>query len=170
MKRAFRGGTWLSVLLLAVLLAACTGTREASDEPQPEGEPAAQSAYGPISQKQSAGSISSVIVRDNEGHSYAHVEQLLIGRVPGLRVLRTPDGGYRLQIRGQSTFLGSEDPLIVVDGMPMLEARSALRSISPSDVARIDVLKDAGTTAIYGVRGANGVILITTKRGVRRER
>ena len=95
----------------------------------------------------------------------ARVEQLIAGRVPGVQVARTPDGGYAILIRGSKSF-GSGEPLYVIDGMP-LPGRSfghALTGIAPDDISRIEVLKDAGATAAYGSQGANGVILITTKR------
>lgn len=88
------------------------------------------------------------------------VEELLQGRFPGVRVLRSA-GGLRVQIRGPASFTGGGDPLYVVDGMPL--QTSLLIGIAPADIARIQVLKGADA-AIYGLRGANGVILITTRR------
>ena len=90
-----------------------------------------------------------------------------MGRVPGLTVLHTANGGYSLRIRGRSSLYGNDEPLIVIDGMPIRQggASNALMSLDPSDVARVDVLKDAGATASYGVQGGNGVVLITTRRG-----
>lgn len=71
-----------------------------------------------------------------------------------------------MQIRGKRSFSGGSEPLLVIDGVPVHGAiASAVAGIAPRDVARIDVLKDAGSTAIYGAQGANGVIVITTKRG-----
>jgi TonB-dependent SusC/RagA subfamily outer membrane receptor len=69
-----------------------------------------------------------------------------------------------IRIRGASSIYGDNAPLFVVDGMPM-DAPNGLISINPQDVAKIEVLKDIGQTSYYGVRGANGVVLITTKRG-----
>ena len=94
------------------------------------------------------------------------VEELLMGRVAGLEVMRDASGDYRLRIRGQRSLLGGDEPLVLVDGMPIGAGglSRALTGVSPSDVARIEVLKDAGATAFYGLRGANGVILITTRR------
>lgn len=97
------------------------------------------------------------------------VEELLQGRVPGLEVRRLPDGNYTLRIRGQHGIRGNpgdDEPLLVIDGslMPPGSLGSALAAIAPRDVARIDVLKDVAATGFYGARGANGVIVITTKR------
>jgi TonB-dependent SusC/RagA subfamily outer membrane receptor len=94
-------------------------------------------------------------------------EQLLEGRMPGVTVERVANGDYSVHVRGGTSAANSGEPLIVIDGMvsPMgVSTRTVLSSIAPESVARIDVLKDGGSTAIYGSRGANGVILITTKR------
>jgi TonB-dependent starch-binding outer membrane protein SusC len=91
------------------------------------------------------------------------VEELLIGRVPGVSVFRT-DRGVSVRIRGPSSFLSVGDPLFVIDGVALpWGLPNPLAGISPHDVVRIDVIKD-GAAAIYGSRGANGVILITTRR------
>ena len=98
----------------------------------------------------------------------ARVEELLHG-VPGLEVTRLGNGTYRLRIRGQRSLRGNaedENPLVVIDGIaiPNESIGAMLADLSPGDVARIEVLKDAGSTSMYGSRGANGVIVITTKR------
>ena len=97
------------------------------------------------------------------------VEELIQGRVPGVQVTPTGDGDYTIRIRGSKSVLGSDTPLYVIDGVQVRAQGilSALAGISPQSVARIDVLKDAGATSIYGVLGGNGVIVITTKRGRR---
>jgi TonB-dependent SusC/RagA subfamily outer membrane receptor len=95
----------------------------------------------------------------------ARVEAQLEGRFPGVHVVRTPAGGFLIRIRGVSTILGNKEPLYVLDGMAVeVDAQRGLDWLNPADIARIDVLKDAAETSMYGVRGANGVILITTKR------
>ena len=84
-----------------------------------------------------------------------------MGRFPGVRVLRMPGGGYSVRIRSTST----GEPLWVVDGTPVeVIPGRGLDWLAPADVARIDVLKDATETTMFGARGANGVILVTTKR------
>jgi len=97
------------------------------------------------------------------------VEEMLRG-VPGLDVTRLPDGNYRLRIRGQRSIRGNptdDNPLVVIDGIsiPNESMGSMLADLSPGDVARIEVLKDASAMSMYGSRGANGVIVITTRRG-----
>lgn len=93
------------------------------------------------------------------------LEQLLLARVPGLTMTRASDGHMILHLRGTSTFLGDEEPLIVVNGIPLgPNAGGNLSAINPQDIETIQVLRDAASTAGYGVRGANGVILIRTKQ------
>jgi TonB-dependent starch-binding outer membrane protein SusC len=84
--------------------------------------------------------------------------------VPGAQIINTRDG-FAIRLRGMTSIYGSNDALVVVDGMPLSEmsAASALATMRPEEVAQIDVLKD-GTAAIYGVRGSNGVVVITTRR------
>jgi TonB-dependent starch-binding outer membrane protein SusC len=90
---------------------------------------------------------------------------VLASRVSGVTVTRTPDGGVAIRIRGRSSLRGDDAPLYVVDGMPIRPGPGgALAGIDPYHIESIQVLKDASDTAIYGVRGANGVILITTKQ------
>jgi TonB-dependent SusC/RagA subfamily outer membrane receptor len=93
------------------------------------------------------------------------LEQLIAGRVAGVRVTRAPGGGISLQIRGRSSFVLSDEPLFVVDGVPIKPGpNGALSWLNPHDIASIEVLKDPASTAMYGVRGGNGVIVIKTKR------
>ena len=148
-----------AVLLSTVLVTACAGGAS--------GRGGARPTSRPLNQASGATSVSTVTRDDVETMRVGRIEELLMGRVPGLTVLRTPNGGYSLRIRGRSSFYGNDEPLIVIDGMPIRQggASNALMSLDPSDVARVDVLKDAGATAAYGVQGGNGVVLITTRRG-----
>lgn len=96
------------------------------------------------------------------------VEELLAGRVPGLRVLPTADGGFTVRIRGITTLSGNTEPLYIIDGMPVtLLPGEGLSWLDPAEILYIDVLKDPAETSLYGVRGANGVIVIRTKGGSR---
>jgi TonB-dependent outer membrane receptor, SusC/RagA subfamily, signature region len=84
--------------------------------------------------------------------------------VAGVTVTRTADGGISVRIRGQSSIYGNTEPLFVIDGLPIQPGPGgSLLGINPHDIASIEVLKDAASMAFYGVRGANGVILIKTK-------
>jgi TonB-dependent SusC/RagA subfamily outer membrane receptor len=92
------------------------------------------------------------------------IEQILMARVPGIVVTRTPDGSLAIRIRGATSIEGRQDPLYVIDGVPIEPGPyGALTGINPYDIASIEVLKDAASTSLYGLRGANGVILIKTK-------
>lgn len=105
-----------------------------------------------------------VEAEDLEGRYIARVEEMLRGQVAGVQVRNAPQG-LIIRIRGASSVYADSDPLFVIDGLPIqLGADGALTGVNPEDVASIRVLKNVSDTAIYGVRGANGVILITTKR------
>ena len=93
------------------------------------------------------------------------IEKVLAGRVAGVVVERTADGGIAVRIRGGSSITGSNAPLYVVDGIPIEPGpNGALTGINPYDIESIKVLKDAAETTMYGSRGANGVIVIKTKK------
>jgi len=93
------------------------------------------------------------------------IEQLLALRVAGLTVTPARDGHLMIQIRGQTTLTGDQEPLFVVNGIPLSRAMN-FSAINRHDIATIEVVKDAAGTALYGLRGANGVIVVRTK-GVR---
>ena len=101
--------------------------------------------------------------RDIRDQAVSRVEELFVGRFPGVQVYQTPSG-LEVRIRGATSLLGNGEPLYVVDDMVMTPGTGGLVAINPRDVARIEVLKDAVSLAEYGVRGANGVVRITTKR------
>lgn len=107
-----------------------------------------------------------VTAKDIENHDGQPIETVLQAKVPGIIVTRLADGGIAIQMRGMSsTFYGSNQPLYVVDGVAFRPgANGELLGINPYDIETIKVLKDASDTAIYGMRGANGVIEITTKK------
>jgi len=86
--------------------------------------------------------------------------------VPGLQVRRLPNGDISLRIRGTTSLLEEGDPLVIIDGMAVTPANltRVLRSLTPHDIEDIKVLKDVSSTSMYGMAGAHGVILITTKR------
>ena len=103
--------------------------------------------------------------KDWSGQVASRPEELFEGRFPGVQVLRLPEG-ISVRIRGSSSVMGDQEPLYVVDGITIDPGPGgALVGINPADIERIEVLKDIGSTSLYGVRGANGVILIKTRRG-----
>lgn len=148
---------------LAVLFSAACSSNPAPRSPA-EGEGVAV-GYGVQDERHFAGSATSIKSDDIERMQFARIEDLIRASVPGVQIIGQ---GARMSIRlrGPSTIIGNTEPLIVVDGVPLLQGTGVggLATISPRDVARIDVLRDAGSTAIYGSRGANGVIIITTRR------
>jgi TonB-dependent SusC/RagA subfamily outer membrane receptor len=93
------------------------------------------------------------------------IEQVLMGRFPGVTVIRTVDGGVAVRIRGTTSIRGNSEPLYVIDGVAIEPGPGgSLTGINPHDIASIEVLKDPAETSAYGLRGANGVIVIKTKR------
>lgn len=102
---------------------------------------------------------------DRRGRSDEGLEKALHGRIAGVTVSRAADGGLAVRIRGGSSVYGNSEPLYVLDGMPIQPGpNGSLSGVNPSDIESIRVLKDPADIAIYGMRGANGVIIIKTKK------
>ncbi|MFN2565643.1 MAG: TonB-dependent receptor plug domain-containing protein [Gemmatimonadaceae bacterium] len=110
-----------------------------------------------------------VTAEDIERSPDQPIEQVLQAKVPGVWVTRTPDGGIAVQIRGTTSILGSNAPLYVIDGVAIQPGPGgALNGVNPYDIESIEVLKNPADTAMYGMRGANGVIVVKTKKPKRR--
>ncbi len=138
--------------------------------------------YGTQKRRDLTGAVASVKADDLVINSGPEIGNMLKGKVPGLMIRQNsaqPGGGLDILVRGAGSILASNEPLIVVDGFPISDlqqpssggryqagTQSILNSFNPNDIESIEVLKDASATAIYGSRAANGVILITTKKGV----
>lgn len=123
--------------------------------------------YGAVKKSDLTGAVSVVRMKDLENIPVVRVDQMLQGRIAGAEIVSTtgePGAGTSIRIRGTRSISATNEPLFVVDGV--LDAINSLNDINPSDIASIQVLKDASSTAIYGSRGSNGVIVITTKVGV----
>ena len=121
--------------------------------------------YGTSTKKSFTGSVKTVGEEELELKSVSNVAQALAGEVSGVTVINTsgqPGTVPTIRIRGFGSVNGNRDPLYVVDGVPF---SGSLNSINPADIASTTILKDATATAIYGARGANGVVLITTRQG-----
>jgi TonB-dependent starch-binding outer membrane protein SusC len=133
--------------------------------------------YGSTKQKDITGSVASVKSKDFNQTQNTTADQLIIGKVAGVQITTVggaPGSGSRIRIRGGSSLNASNDPLIVIDGIPidnfkMGGSANPLNMINPNDIESMDILKDASATAIYGSRASNGVILITTKKGTRKD-
>ena len=124
--------------------------------------------YGTQKQSEITGAVSTVSSQEIQSVAAPNFEQSLQGRSTGLNLVAgsgQPDAPIRIQIRGTNSATTSTEPLIIVDGVQLNGGTSALNFINPSDIESVSVLKDASATAIYGSRGANGVILVTTKTG-----
>ena len=122
--------------------------------------------YGTMKKSDLTGSISNVKSDKLLNRPVTNITQSLQGKVAGVEVFQNsgaPGGHVRMRIRGDNSIKSSNEPLYVVDGI--IGVTSEL--LNPNDVESIEVLKDASATAIYGARGANGVVLVTTKRGLK---
>jgi len=132
-----------------------------------------QVGYGSVKKKDATGSVTQLASKDFNKGANVTAENLLSGRIAGLTINAgggAPGSGSQIRIRGGSSLSASNDPLIVIDGLPVTNdsnvgATSILASLNPNDIESFNVLKDASASAIYGARAANGVIIITTKRG-----
>lgn len=120
--------------------------------------------YGSVKKKDLTGAVSQIDASEIAHQSPNSVTDVLRSNIPGLNVgfSNSPKGVSQLEVRGKNTLTAGANPLIVVDGMIY---NGDLSDINPSDIDKIDVMKDASSAAVYGARGSNGVILITTKRG-----
>ncbi|WP_455168893.1 SusC/RagA family TonB-linked outer membrane protein, partial [Aegicerativicinus sediminis] len=120
--------------------------------------------YGTTRKSDLTGSVVAIGGDDLKQQSISSVAETLTGRLAGVQVLSTegsPDAEINIRVRGNGSLTQDSTPLIIVDGFPV----NSMSDISPSDIDNISVLKDASSTAIYGSRGANGVVIITTKSG-----
>lgn len=141
--------------------------------------------YGTQKKSDLTGSVASLSQDDMNPGANVSVDQMMLGRAAGVQINQAssaPGGGLAIRIRGSNSLNASNEPLYVIDGFPIdnspnlgsggvaevsqnLSPRNPLNALNPADVESIEILKDASATAIYGSRGANGVILITTKKG-----
>ncbi|HYW94549.1 MAG TPA: TonB-dependent receptor, partial [Bacteroidales bacterium] len=134
--------------------------------------------YGTMKKSDLTGSVGSVNSEDLAKVPATSLDQSLQGKASGVQITQLsaqPGGATSIRIRGANSILGGNEPLIVVDGIPIESSNdqswisspvvNSLGTLNPSDIESIEILKDASATSIYGSRGANGVILITTKRG-----
>ncbi len=121
--------------------------------------------YGTLKKREVSSSISSITAKDIKDVPINNAAEALTGRLAGVQVTTSegaPDADVKVRVRGGGSITQSNDPLYIVDGV---QVDNGLATISPQDIQSIDVLKDAAATAIYGARGANGVVIVTTKSG-----
>lgn len=136
------------------------------------GEEVVVVGYGNLRRQDVTGSISSVRSDELENSLASSFDSALQGRAAGVMVMTNsgqPGGGVSVRIRGTNSLTNDAEPLYVIDGIPISaetgDGTNALATLNPNDIESIDILKDASAAAIYGSRGANGVVLVTTKRG-----
>ena len=147
------------------LIPACGGTGTMPNaQPTPQGQ--AGRGYAEQPDEQVAGAVVSLESEEESGGSFVNMVDMLRGRVAGLQIGEGPSGEITIKIRGDQSILFNGEPLLVVDGLPVspYAFSSTLRAMNPQDVRSIQVLKDTGSTSMYGSRGAHGVILIRLKR------
>lgn len=139
--------------------------------------------YFDVNKKDLSGAITQVNEEALKKQRTQTVEQLLQGQIAGVIVAENgePGGGISISIRGTNSFLGGTQPLYIVDGIPIDpiedaqgnggsgQAQNSLSFLNPNDIEKVEILKDAAATAVYGARGANGVVLVTTKSGGKKD-
>jgi TonB-dependent SusC/RagA subfamily outer membrane receptor len=158
--------TLVAVVLIGGVAMGCGAARSAASPP--EEAPEAKGGAGRSVVSEGTGSVAVIDGDDLKGIPEAQLESLLVGRVAGVQIVRLAGGGISVRIRGQGSMTGDNEPLYVVDGMLVqATADRGLYWLNPADIRRIEILKDPSTTSMYGMRGANGVVLITTRRGKR---
>ncbi|SHG43864.1 TonB-linked outer membrane protein, SusC/RagA family [Flavobacterium segetis] len=132
--------------------------------------------YGTQSKKKSTDAVSRVTAKDIENIPVSNVQNALVGKLAGVQITQTNgkvEGGMNIRVRGQASISAGTQPLYVLDGMILINQNESLNgaalnpllTLSPNEIESIDILKDASSAAIYGARGANGVVIITTKKG-----
>jgi TonB-dependent SusC/RagA subfamily outer membrane receptor len=138
----------LSLLTALLVAAACAGSSQGAKPGSAENAPAG----------------STVTASEIERNPNADVQEVLKGRIAGVNVERSPDGGIIVRVRGSSTLQGNDAPLYLLDGQPIEPGPNGSIGINPYDIESIKVLKDPASLTMYGIRGANGVVVIKTKR------
>ena len=161
MSKATPVGVGALVLAAAIVSGGCS----ARSSPRIDDSDQVRVGYDRMDAEDVTGAVSSLSGDDLGGLQTGRIEEVIRDRIPGVLVTRLPNGDYSFRIRGTRSLIGNNEPLVVINGFPVASQvmQTALAGIAPNDVVRIDVLKDAGSTAAYGSRGANGVILITTR-------
>lgn len=149
-------------LVVVVSVVGCAKPRPVTDAATPTTAPAAP-ADAPATKTAATMESANTIDESSFGQQpVSRVEELFIGRFPGVQVLNV-NGQVQVRIRGSSSFTANTEPLILIDGQQMTPGSGGLIGLNPRDIKKIEVLKDAVSMAEFGVRGSNGVIRITTK-------
>ncbi len=157
---------WCSAALLSLTMAASGACHHSARERlAPLPADTLDNGYATSVREHPIGAVRSLGAAEIARLRVRSVDELLAGRVPGLRVRPTPNGGFAVRVTGITTHHGHGEPLLIIDGVPVtLLPGEELTWLNPAEILHIDVLKDPAETSIYGARGANGVIVIRTKR------
>ncbi len=147
-----------------VAIAGCHSYPGGPELPRPQAD-AVNVGYGSQERRDVNGAVDHAEGDKMLSASPRTVADMLVGRFPGVEVTPLSNGRVSIRIRGAHSMMGNQEPLLVLDGVPQNVNNSTLMDLDPHDIKSIDVLKDAGSTSAYGSRGANGVILIATRRG-----
>src|SRR5687768_11826009 len=150
-RTGHRRSALLHAGLAALLTAGCAGNPR-PPELGPDAADRVEIGYGTQRAQDVTGSVSSLSGERLRSNRASRVEEMIQGRMAGVVVTRVAGGGFAVRIRGASNFMGGGEPLFVIDGVPLISSRPGheLDGINPSDIERIDVLKDAGSAAVYG--------------------
>lgn len=162
LRSAVLAGALVGALAALAVLTGCGGAKGRTAR----GTPVRPEPEGP-----GTSGVTTVHGDDMKRVGVQRIEEYLNGRVPGLHVVRNESGQMSIRIRGTASLGRSdEEPLVIVDGIPTPQGMNTevLRMLDPREVHRVQVLKDASATAMYGSRGANGVLLISTRSAARR--
>lgn len=164
-SRTYRSLSVHAALSLAVIaVAGCRSYPGGPVLPKPQ-EGQVDVGYGTQDKRDVSTSVSTAEGEKLMTNSPRTVADMLVGRFAGVEVTKLANGGTSIRIRGARSLNSTSEPLFVLDGMPQHNGGASLSDLSPQDIKSIEVLKDAAATSVYGSRGANGVILIATKRG-----
>lgn len=150
---------WATLTLLG-----CHTTPSSKPAAPPPKPTTVQVGYGTQDARDVSTAVNSASGEKMRSNSPRTVADMLVGRFPGVEVRQLPNGSASIRVRGSRSFRSNEEPLIVVDGIPQHSGSQSLMDLNPRDVESIEVLKDAAATAVFGSRGANGVILVSTRR------
>ena len=153
---------WILGMVAIFALSACALSPRPND--QNANADLVDIGYGTAERDHLTGSVNTVDTDDQPAGTFRSLGEMIQANVPGVIVQEGQGGRLLIRVRGANSLLASEEPLFVLDGV-ILQSADGLVGINPNVVETITVLKDAGSTAIYGSRGANGVILIKTKGG-----
>ena len=164
-RRLLRSFSARSACFCAVIaLTACHSRPGGPVLPTPKADQV-QVGYGAQDRRNVNGAVAGADADKLMANSPRTVSDMLVGRFAGVEVRKLANGGTSIRIRGSRSFKSNQEPLLVLDGTPQHNGTQSLMDLDPHDIKSIEVLKSGAASTVYGSRGANGVILIATRRG-----